>query len=102
MAEPSIRQVEVHFLAQSTLMPGSTKVRGPFLLIEAWIVSSSAAITARTSFAAAPVVPARCWIRADLLDTPLTGLAAILGAGFLAGLRAGLFADGSAFAMGER
>ena len=78
-------------------MPGSTKVRGPFLLIEARIVSSSAAITARTSLAAAPVVPARCWISADFVRTLLIYCA--LRAGFLAGLRADFFL---AFAMGER
>jgi hypothetical protein len=40
--------------------------------MEARIVSSSDAITARTSFTAAPEVPARCCTRADLLNTPVT------------------------------
>ena len=52
--------------------PGNTKVRGPLLLIDRRIVSSSAAITAFTSFTAAPEVPARCLTSADLLNTPVT------------------------------
>jgi hypothetical protein len=52
--------------------------------------------------AAAPEVPARWWISADLLSTLLTGLAAAFGAALLAGFFAGLRADFLAFAMGER
>jgi hypothetical protein len=68
------------------------------LLIEPRIVSSSAAITARTSFAAAPVVPARWCIRADLLSTLLTGRAAALAVVF----RADFLADFLALAIGVR
>src|SRR5690606_2444085 len=74
--------------------PGRVKLPAPFLLSEPWIAPSSAAMTARTSFAATLVASAMWATRPDLVRASLiafgaaglaalTALAAFFGAAFL-------------------
>src|SRR5690606_19049060 len=73
--------------------PGRVKVPAPFLLREPWIAPSSAASTARTSFAATLVALAMWATRPDLVNVSLI----TFGAAALAALAALVAFFGAAF-----
>src|SRR5690606_12494894 len=78
--------------AENLATPGRVKLPAPFLFSEPWIAPSSAASTARMSFAATLVASAMWATRPDLLRASLmvfgaaglAALAAFFGAAFLA------------------